>query len=307
MTLRVVTAVLFGMLTTSFAQPSTPSLRFEVASVKPNDPSNVNFGMLRGGPGTSDPGRLSGVNVNLWKLIVRAWDLKLHLWHYLLVAPDWIASWNHSGYDIDARIPAGSSGEQVNLMLQNLLAERFGLTVHWETRELPVYELTVAKGGLKMKTAESASGKTQPPAPAGERPPLDGDLCPMLPPGIAQVASWPVGRNECMTGRMQPVSRLLQLFEGQLQRAVVDRTGLSGTCDFRLRFVPAGMEEGNIAGTVGDVNANALNTELAAAASEPGESLIAAAQRQLGLKLQAARAPVKVLVVDKANQTPTEN
>ena len=274
--------------------------RFEVASVKQHAPASVHYGMVRGGPGTDSPGQLTGVNITLWNLIRRAYNVK----PWLLSGPEWL---DHSGYDVNAKTPSGAGPDQVAPMLQDLLAERFGLVVHWEARDLPIYELTVAKGGVKMKTAEKPGAV----APSGEatsaRPQIDKDGCPALPPGIPRIAAWDIGRNTCMSGRTQTLAELAAQVESFLGRSIVNKTGLSGAYDFRLMFVPPGLEEANINGTVGDMHATALSPELAAAATEPAQTLVVAVERQLGLKLQASKGPIKVLVIDKASMVPTGN
>src|ERR1051325_4412045 len=115
------------------AQPAG-SYKFEVASVKPAPPPTGNFirmGMS-GGPGTSSPGQITMENVAMRDIITRAYSLK----PYQLNAPDWMTS---ARYDIVAKVPANATKEQVPVMLQNLLAERFKLMVHRESKELPVY------------------------------------------------------------------------------------------------------------------------------------------------------------------------
>ena len=111
-----------------FAQSST-TLGFEAVSVKVSTSQAVR-GSMRGGPGTNDPGRISFTNVTLFNVILHAYDLMA----FQLSAPEWVSS---RRYDIAAVIPAGASKEQCNRMLQTLLAQRFNLVVHHETRSLP--------------------------------------------------------------------------------------------------------------------------------------------------------------------------
>ncbi len=116
---------------------------FEVASVKPVRQGGLGPGPLRGGPGTNAPGQLSGA-ASLKALLMRAYELK----NYQIAGPAWMDS---ERYQIAAKIPASATKGQVSLMLQSLLAERFGLAAHRETRELPIYAMVVGKNGPKFK------------------------------------------------------------------------------------------------------------------------------------------------------------
>jgi uncharacterized protein (TIGR03435 family) len=104
---------------------------FEVASVKQAAPSNGPVrSSMRGGPGTSDPGRITYTNVTLMSVLLRAYEVK----SYQASGPDWLSS---ERYDIAAEIPPGATKEQFNLMLQRLLADRVHLALHHETKQIP--------------------------------------------------------------------------------------------------------------------------------------------------------------------------
>src|ERR1035438_7780651 len=143
---------------------------FEVASVKPGAPlpGRANFYIMTGGGlGTNDPGHFTATAVPLLSLILRAYEL----------VPSQVASSQSletDRYDIVGKVPQGATVAQVSVMLRNLLVERIGLVIHYERRQGPVYEMVVAKGGLKMKPAEPApSGSVagdSPSAPAGGPP-----------------------------------------------------------------------------------------------------------------------------------------
>src|SRR5262249_46906726 len=136
----------------AFAQPPRPS--FEVASVKPADPNDPRFG-IRIQPG----GRFTITNGTLEMLVGFAFEMPPA---QISGGPKWLNSENftiEAKVDSSTPLPQGNAGFlQLSLMLQSLLAQRFKLSVHKETREAPVYELLVAKGGPKLKPAE-ASGK----------------------------------------------------------------------------------------------------------------------------------------------------
>jgi uncharacterized protein (TIGR03435 family) len=223
-----------------------------------------------------------------------------------VVGPPWL---DQDRFDIAAKVAAGATKEQVNPMLQNLLMERFSLTFHRETRDLPVYELVVVKGGLKMKEAAKPPGAT----PAA------------LPLGPSQIVRGKDGSDELGSGsrgwvlitgkepgtkrisaRSQTVAEVIPLFQTLLGRSVVDKTGLTGTYDFNVDFV---LYEPGLAG-IGSPSAPEPPSEQATPAdgvSIPSMGLIGALESRLGLKMVAGKGPVEVLVVDRVNRQPTEN
>jgi uncharacterized protein (TIGR03435 family) len=281
---------------------------FEVASVKPatsgSDPMSYR---INGGPGTSSPGQLVCRNVSLRPLLLKAYDLK----SYQLAGPPWI---DGDKYDIDAKIPPEATKEQFLLMIQNLLVERLGLVAHRETRDLPIYELVVAKGGPKLKAPEKApAGATAPAQPqqAAEAGPAtikmtrDKEGLPELPPGIPRMVAYPLPGGMHISARMQTVAALLPGLELQTGRPVLDKTGLTGTYDFTLVFLPdtaGGADIGPAAAGPPSGQGSLLS-----AASEPAPNLFVALESQLGLKLESKKGPVEVLIVDHLNRTPTEN
>jgi uncharacterized protein (TIGR03435 family) len=166
----------------AFGQSTTVLPSFEVTSVKvAEQPKPDAQGRLfvvrgcRGGPGTTDPGTLTCNNTPLKSLLVRTYDLK----NYQVEGPAWLDT---DGFDIVAKVPAGTTKEQFNLMLQSLLAERFKVTVHRETKTLPVYALTVAKGGPKLKEVDAATLEASKAAAAALAPGRGGPTFPPPPP-----------------------------------------------------------------------------------------------------------------------------
>ena len=98
-------------------------------------------------PGSGDPGQISLASASLKTIIVSSYGVK----RYQVSGPDWLEA---RGYNIVAKLPPNTSRQQVGLMLQNFLAERFALTLHHENRELPVYKLVLAKNGPRMKVSQ---------------------------------------------------------------------------------------------------------------------------------------------------------
>ncbi len=161
--------VLLSVCGAGFAQtPAPEKIAFEVASIKPSPPPEPGKGRTfgwNGGPGTDDPGMFRCSNCNLPMMLTLAYDVK----GFQLTYPKWMDS---ERFEISAKVPAGATKAQLALMMQDLLTERFKLTLHRETKEMKVFDLTVAKGGPKFpqhvdQPAEDASQDA--PAPARGR------------------------------------------------------------------------------------------------------------------------------------------
>ncbi len=192
--------ILFTAMTLA-ACAQTPA--FEVASIKPN----------RAGGGMSGirvtEGRVTMENVSLKKVTLWAYGVPDDR-EYALAGPDWLTS---ERFDVQASFPAGARPEQVRPMMQALLAERFKLALHKETRQLPIYALVVAKGGPKIHAVEDGSAKTT------GRP----------------------GHFEATKVTMQHFADLVGRFLGQ---QVVNETDLAGVFDFTLEWSPEEMKPG---------------------------------------------------------------
>jgi uncharacterized protein (TIGR03435 family) len=293
----------------SLAQTAGPAVSFEVASVKASVPSG-HAPTVTGGPGTRDPGRVTYWSQTLAQLVNRAYSL--NPWQQPDPRP-----LGTDKYDIVAAIPVGATRDDVNIMLQNLLAERFGLVAHRELRELPLYELVVAKGGPKLKEPEKPQ-KTEPgTAPsaiasaAASSWPKDSDGWMVPPPGVPRmfVAMDPSGRKERLSARMQSIAALVMRLQSLLKRPVVDKTGLSGVYDFTLTY-PSRFSEATVAAANAYFAAVRSSAEAPAppygegTASEPVTDLPKALEVQLGLKLENKKGPIEVLVIDKFNPAP---
>lgn len=128
------------------------SLRFEVASVKPAGPERDGPAVYRVGPGTDDPERITFERQSMLRLLAVAYGVD---WDQIS-GPPWLGT---EYYAIDAKVPPGTTKEQVKLMWQSLLAERFNLKIHFATKDVSVYELSVAKNGPKLR--KSGEGPAQ--------------------------------------------------------------------------------------------------------------------------------------------------
>jgi uncharacterized protein (TIGR03435 family) len=263
---------------------------FEAASVKPS--ASPSRGGMRGGPGTADPGRIAYTNVTLRAVLLRAYGVKT----YQLAGPDWLGS---ARYDILAMLPPGASREQFESMLQNLLAERFHLSLHRENREVDGYELVPGKSGPKLKTAREAD--SGPPAAEPASPPrTDANGFPVLDrPGLA-IMEGTKGKAviSYLTARAQSLSALVDVLGNEFRLPIADRTGLTGKFDFTLEFAPQ---------PPGALTAPSTVETLPAAADDSAPNLVTAVQQQLGLKLNPRKVRLEVLVIDRADRVPVEN
>ena len=263
---------------------------FEVASVKTAAPSERPIYLMKGGPGTPDPGQLTCSDVPLQVLIMRAYNVKI----YQLSSA---RSLQNDHYDIVAKVPPGATEQQFRLMLQNLLAERIGLKVRHEARDLLVYEMVVAKGGIKMKPAEAGTPVALPADDGGRRggAPMttDKDGKPQIAAGRATRAIIPLSANLVrISARMQGAEEIRGMMENRSGHPVTDKSGLTGKYDFNLDFA---------------WDAVAYGAPDNAAPAEPAPDFLTAIQDQLGLKLEPKKGPVDMLIVESWNKVPTEN
>lgn len=283
----------------AFSQTAPPRPEFEVASIRPSGPqapAQLGIGL-----------HIDGAQVTLNYLALRdyiamAYDLK----NYQISGPEWLAS---TRFDIAAKVPAGTSRDQVRPMLKALLEDRFQMKTHRDTKEFAVYALVVAKGGIKMKESplDPDGGDTSGPADSARAG------------GVNITAQGGRGGVSANYGRGSSISFANNKFDGRklsmriftewlgrfMDRPVVDMTGLEGTYDMALEFTPE------------DYMAMMIRSAIAAGVVLPpqamqllqgasGDSLFSAVET-LGLKLDSRKAPVEVLVVNKMEKMPTEN
>jgi uncharacterized protein (TIGR03435 family) len=272
---------------------SRPS--FEVSSIKPNTSGQATMSIMN-----QSGGRFVANGMTFRFLMTYAYRVRDF---QVIGGPGWTTSdrWN-----VEARAEEGSvpprtgptdptAPDPIALRLQSLLEDRFQLKFHRETREFPAYELTIAKGGSKVKLSEDQA-PFKPPEP-GETP----QSRQVIRPG------GPMPRRSMMTGTGSleandvEFSSFVQMLSQQLGRTVVDKTGLKGRYDLKLQWAP---EMGQRPTTpFGPVPAG---VDLPPAADPSGPSIFTAVQEQLGLKLESTKGPVEVLIIDSVEK-PTEN
>lgn len=235
------------ILMAAFAQlgahsQSSARAEFDVVSIKPSR----SFSSGAVGIGAQNtPGTITLAGIRPRDLIARAYSLK----PYQVVGPDRL---DQEFYDIEAKSARPVPDSEQRLMLQSMLASRFNLTAHMETRELPCYRLVVRENGLKIHpVVADQAGSRYYPAPTAIR------------------------------GNSISMARLADLLATKVERPVLDRTSASGVFDIDLKWAPE---------------------------SDPasGPSLFTAVQEQLGLKLEARKSPIEVLVIDRIDR-PSQN
>lgn len=278
-----------------------PAQNFDVATVKAH-PAGTDGRItvhMGGGPGTPDPGRLNYENVTLKNVLAKAFNVL----PYQLTVPAWAES---ERFDITAKVPEGTTKEQFGLMLQNLIADRFKMTFHREKKDLAAYVLVVAKNGPKMKTSEGAA---PPPSQSGMTGAMQmgRDGFPFAPKGAGNYMMMVPGKAR-LVANAAPVSQLVDMLANQVDRPIVDGTGLKGKYDITLEFAPEMRNNPGMPMLAGRGPADGGGGAAPSAPDgETAPSLFTAVQEQLGLKLESRKAPIDLIVIDHLEKTPAEN
>ena len=311
---------------------------FEVASIKPAPPisqlaQQIQAGKLHVGM-SIDGARVDFGFVSLADLIVQAYKIK----PFQLNGPDWM---KQERFDVLAKLSDGASKDQVPEMLQALLAERFKLSIHRDTKEQPVYALVVGKNGLKMKEsppdadkpAADAEANRSAPGPGGGRGVTaistpDGQFKMRQEGRGAVISGGPNGNMRMSMGdngnmhlemSKMAMPQLADLLTRFMDRPVVDMTELRGNYQVALELpmqelmnlaramAPdiAGMGAAGPGGL--GPGAGAGPGAAAPVASDPSGTSMFQAVQLLGLKLEPRKAPMESIVVDHVEKAPTEN
>jgi len=246
-----------------YCQSTDAPTKFELADVhaspKGTGPQFFNGGLLRGG-------RYLAKNATMLDLISVAYGVENEK---VQGGPSWLEK---DQFDVIAKTAKSTTVETVKPMLQSLLADRFKLVVHNDTKPMPIFALTVGKGKPKLKEAATAtdSGCAPRTDPANPTPPTPFYI----------IAT-------CHNMTMEAFAPLLRQYAGgYLTNPVIDSTGLKGNWDFEFKWSPR-----NLVGIAG----------------ADGITIFDAMDKQLGLKLEAQKAPTAVIVVDGVNEKPTDN
>jgi uncharacterized protein (TIGR03435 family) len=267
-----------SLAVTSFAQTSAPPSgtaqprpvaappAFEVTTVKQNKSGGS------GSHSSFQSGRFTASNILLKSLIeYQAYGIPEPR---ILGGPKWLDS---ERFDIEAKVDSSVADQfqklsklQTQEMFQHLLADRFKLAIHWEARDLPIYALVVAKNGPNLHESKEPEGGS------------------LTSAGTGQFTAQGVTLADMARSLTQELSK-------ELGRVVIDKTGISGRYDVALKWTPDTGEAPTDSGTEGT-----------ASPPDSGPSIFTAIQEQLGLKLESAKGPVQVLVIDHV-EMPSEN
>ncbi len=246
--------VVLSMVICAALYAAPPAKTFEVSTVKPNSATD-NRVMLRILPG----GGFQATGVTLKMLIAEAYDVRDF---QVTGGPAWI---NTDRWDINAKVEGVTDRiplDEFRPMLQKLLEDRFQVTVRREQKEMPVYALVPAKGGVKIHPVEGEGGRI----------------------GMSRGA---------LTGEKIPIQMLARSLAQMVGRPVVDQSGLTGNYDFTLRYTPEIGQGGPVAVPGGTPPPET---------SGDGPSIFTALQEQLGLRLDSQKAPVEVLVISRVEK-----
>jgi uncharacterized protein (TIGR03435 family) len=260
--------------------PYVPTMTFDVASVRENKEADLHLGITMSGQFTPHTTNLRLVNWRIESILSAAFGIDE--WQ-VVGAPKWpfptvFVIEAKGDADADAKmaaLPADEQRMEQQHMFQALLADRFKLKTHWETKEGDVYNLVVAKGGPKL----GAEGSMP---PSAEELKNFGDS-PVLP--LYQKND---GRGLDWIGHACPMNYLVSILTGQFGRPVIDKTGLTGKYDFVLKYK------------------GRWDSDRSADDMDPTPPMDRALQEELGLKVEPAKGPTKVLVIDHIEK-PSEN
>jgi uncharacterized protein (TIGR03435 family) len=282
-------ALLAPALLVAAQRQTSGKAEFEVASIRLFDPSAS--GQLLAGLHV-DGAQIRAVGLSLRDLLSLAYEMKTTL----ILGPDWTAS---ERFVVSATLPAGSTGAQLPEMFKALLADRFQVKLHKDKKDFAVYALLVGKGGLKMK-------ETPPDAED------DGPNTNVVNTRTGSGTSVNFGHGTSFTfanNRFEAKKLSMALFTPNLERfadrQIVDMTGLTAQYDFAFDVTPD------------EYRAMSLRAAVWAGAALPPEALkmleasspaaLGDALQQIGLRLDARKAPLDVLVIDDALKTPIAN
>lgn len=292
--MKLLSAVAVALLSAAQASAQTPDkkLEFEVASVRPSSKD------LREAAPVALGLRMDGAQARIGALTIRDYiAMAYRIKSYQVVGAEWIAT---ERFDVNAKLPDGSTVDQIPGMIQSLLAERFALKFHREPKELPVYALVIGKPPLKLR--DSPVDPDAPAPTAGVNISATGGAAGVavnLGNGSSYTFAGGTFEGKKIAGRV-----LADVLERYTDRPVIDATGLNGTYDFSFAVTPEDYQTLLIRAAV---NSGVFLPPQALRLLDNGGDPMGDALSQLGLKLESRKAPVDLLIVDQILRTPTDN
>jgi uncharacterized protein (TIGR03435 family) len=279
-------SLVFGAIV---AQTPPARLEFEVVSLKPVE------GLIAGRParggGSVDGAQIHLIGNTLRSLIAVAYNVKF----YQVIGPDWL----DSRFDVDAKLPAGSKRSQVPEMVQSLLADRFHMKFHNESKEFPVYALLVEARGSDLKDLNLPEDDPDAPVEATGHGGPEG-----VGVNYSNGSAYSLAENK-FDGKKLTMARMASILSCCLDRPVVDMTELKGKYDMTFA-----VSEEDIHGMMsrGFLNSGgSLSEEAIRNLDGLDYASLHAGLNSLGLKLAPRKAPLPVLVIDFILKTPTGN
>jgi uncharacterized protein (TIGR03435 family) len=278
----VISSLIFGPLLGAQTAPYSPSMTFDVASIRQTNPDAAGGFVVGGGFGPTTSSHLSLVNNDLWNLLLLAYPIDGHRVEGLRRLP---LDLQRAMFNLEAKADEAADARLAMLpkeqrileqehMMQVLLVERFNVKVHWETRDSVVYDLVVAKQGKIQSTGAPPTASEV--AGFGNR-----GVPPIYQQGDSRYGFEYIAHGATM-------SEIVAMFQSQFSTPIVDKTGLTGKYHFHLKAYQS--ESG----------------ERALDETNPWPPLETAIYDQLGLKFDRSHGPVQFLVVDHA-EMPTAN
>lgn len=273
---------------------------FEVASIKPAEPITremVISGQMHIGMKV-DKAHVEIQSFTIQELVRFAYNLK----PYQVEGPAWTT---HLRYDISAKLPEGATMAEVRPMVARLLAERFKLVIHHETKDLPVYVLAAAKDGAKLKAAAPDKVPATPGADAPREMNVGGNG------QQVNMTGGSFGNLKLVQGddeKMKLVSdaatmtNLTDMLSRMMDRPVIDKTGLSGY--YQISVDVDNQDLRNMAAGAGIVMPLRRND---GEATDPSHGSVYQSLQHLGLRLEGRKEPIDFVVVDSAEKVPVEN
>ena len=280
MILALTMALVLSVHGTASSQTTSNRLEFEVASVRRVGPVRQEAGSGRrgslAGSVTVTSDRATYRNVTLKTLLMKAYSLKA----FQVSGPAWIDS---ERYDIVAIIPENTQPEDVPVMLQHLLEERFRATLHSETKQHSGYSLGIGKGGPKLKLATEQNKTASLIDPDAHRAPM------------VTFTTKPGDESEVVKLNGMTMSAFADFLSRILGSPIIDLTGLSDKFDITLSL------------SMGVFGVQGANADGFTAESDSTMASLFTAVHDLGLKLDSTKVPTRFIVVEKALKIPTEN
>jgi uncharacterized protein (TIGR03435 family) len=253
---------------------------FDVVSVKPSTVPNRRGSA--GGPGSRDPGRYSFFGATLQDLIVVAYDVRV--FQISSKAP-----LDSKRFDIEAKLPTETTAEQFHAMMRSMLAERFHLAAHIDSKEFAGFELAIADSGTKLRGATDG-GQPTPPVSLSSR----DDGFPNLAPNKPGMVSRQTTNGRCtviqVRAQEQTMAHLADWLQSLDEGPIRDATGLPGKYDFTIEY---GRE--------------LLNAGADQSPDCQASDLFAALKQQLGLQLVRRKLHIDVVVIESVDGVPTQN